>query len=556
MKTLLGTQWNILEKHSEVILDVLLKNRNIENVEDFLNPKYEDLHDPFSMKNMREVVERLSKAKEKKEKILIYGDYDVDGITSTVLLQDVLEKFGLEVVVFLPNRLKDGYGVNAKYLQEFKDQGVSILITVDNGIAAVNEVKKANELGLTVIVTDHHLPQEELPNALILNPLQEDCEYVDKYLCGVGIVYKLLVAMAKTYPEIYDDNFVKWKLDIVALGTVVDCAKLLGENRIITTYGLKVLHKTKNLGLKYLKTFLKSAEEEPKSEDLGFKIGPRLNAAGRIGEAKRAYEALHEKDEKTVINIVAELQELNTTRQEMVSEMMLEAYSMIDISKKYIFLKKDDWHAGIVGLLAGNLSREFSKPAFIMCKTDEGIVGSVRSPEMNLNVMNAINAQKDLLARYGGHKSAAGYTVDIKNYENLEKGLDKYFSEKVTEDDLQVVLKIDCVLLSSQISKDLISNIQKLAPFGVANEEPVFVLENVKIENFNLVGLKKNHARFNLSSDNYRFKGIAFNFGKYFDKLHLVKQENRFVRIAFSPRVNRWQGRESIDLHIMDIEIN
>jgi len=551
-----NNEWKILaDNNNNNFVDLLLKNRQISNVENFLDPNFEKLYDPFLMKDMEAVIQRLEKAKQKEENIIIYGDYDTDGITSSLLLCETLEKFGLKnIEVFLPDRVYDGYGLNNKHFDEFKSKNISLIITVDNGIAAAKEVKEAKSLGIDVVITDHHIPQEIVPEALILNPLQKNCAYPDKYLCGVGIVFKLLQALGIKYPDIFTEVYIKWQLDLVAIGTVVDCAKLIGENRILVSCGLKVVKKTKRLGLKQIINFSNLAGKEIQSEDLGFKIGPKLNAAGRISSAKKAFDTLYCREEKKAIDCAFELQELNSERQNMVSEMLLESYSLIDHSNKFIFIKNDSWNAGLIGLLAGQLTSEFHKPAFVMCKTPEGIVASIRTPEINLNIVDVLAFHKNLLKKFGGHKSAAGFTIEEEHFEKLERALSKYFEENIKDKDLATSLIIDTELGAEDLTMKLLNEINKLAPFGIGNKAPKFILKNILLHKINLIGVKQNHLRMTFNFEGKYLQAIAFGFGKYYEEL---KQKlNKSMNLAFCPKLNNWKGQKSIDLHIIDIDFN
>jgi len=556
--SLLNQRWKInsVLEDSGLITDVLLEDRKISDKELFLSPQFEALHDPFLMMNMQKAIDRILLAEKKKEKVVVYGDYDIDGVTSTILIVELLEKMGLEATGKIPHRVDDGYGLNIKHIDKFKEKGVSLIITVDNGIAAFEAIKKANELNIDVVVLDHHTPQDKLPEAIILNPLQEGCNYPNKDLCGVGIAYKFLQAMGKVLPDIFDEGYIKWQIDLVAMGTVADCMKLIDENRIFVEYGLKVMSKTKRLGLKKLIEFSGISDREIESSDIGFKIGPKINAAGRLDTAMKAFDALYLKtDEPSVIENIFELQELNSKRQNVLNQMILDSYTFIDTSDKFVFARKNDWHAGVIGLLAGHMSRENSKPAFAICKTNEGIVGSIRCPEMDFNIMDVLNKCEDLLDRYGGHKSAAGFTVKEENYEAFIDKVRESFSN-VTDDELEVNLFIDFEINPNQITFELLDNINRLAPFGVGNEEPVFLMKELSIDSIKLVGAKKNHIKFILKSEDNIFSAIAFNFGKYTEELRKAMDNKQLINLVFVPKVNVWKGNKSLDLHVVDISMH
>jgi len=549
--SLLNNIWDVKSNNSSIV-DLLLKDRKIEDIESFFNPDFEMLHDPFLMKDMQKVIERIIEAREKKEKIVIYGDYDTDGVTSATLLRELLEKLDLEVSVLIPDRIQDGYGLNKRHFDSFKKQGISLLMTVDNGITSTEEIKEASKKGIDVIVIDHHLPHHEIPNCLILDPLQKGCSYPDKYLCAAGVVYKLLQAFHQEYPTVFTESYVKWQLDLVAIGTVVDCAKLVGENRILVSCGLKVLSQTKRPGLEQLIKLCKIESSKIKASDLGYKIGPRLNAAGRISSAQKAFLVLYEKDRNKLIDQVFELQDLNIKRQGIVVDMQLEAYRLIDNSKDFIFVEKDSWHPGIVGLLAGQLVSEFNKLSFVLCRIDDYIVGSIRSPEINLNVVDILTEAKYLLKKFGGHKKAAGFTIEAKNLLEFKNFIEKYFETNVNKEDLKTSLIIDSEMEAKDVNLNLLELIEKFEPFGIGNPCPNFLLRNLKIENLNTVGIKKNHVKFSLSKGQYRFKAIAFNFGKYIEKLNLAGS----IDMVFIPKLNSWNGVDNLDLQVIDIKIN
>jgi single-stranded-DNA-specific exonuclease len=555
--SILNKTWNIKNSRYRDILKILLENRHIEDKEAFLNPDYNQLLDPFLMKGIKDGVERILKAQENKEKILIYGDYDVDGVTSSVLLKKTLDRLSLQSEVIIPDRIADGYGLNLKYLELFHNKGISLLITVDNGTTAIKEINAISKSGIDVIVIDHHQPHNILPNAIIINPLQKNCAYPEKILCGVGIVYKFISALYKFIPDKIDMAFLKWQLDLVALGTVADVAKLVGENRILTKYGLIVLAQTQKQGLKTLMQ-IAGIKTLPTSLDIGFKLGPRLNASGRIANALISFELLYSEDLNITSGHTFKLQELNLKRQTLVQDMMIEAYSLLDNTKKYIAIKKDHWHPGVIGLLASSLAHEFQKPVFAMCKNPESgeIIGSVRTPDIKLDIMKAMHKAKEYYLNYGGHKSAAGFKIHETDLSSLIKSLDEFFESEAIAQELEVNLEIDAIIESTELTVENIERLNCLEPYGEGNKEPLFVLENVIITKTSLVGDKKNHLKINLSATNQSFNAIAFGFGKYYDQIEQLCKEKKLVAIAFKPTINEWNDNKKLDLQILDIRNN
>lgn len=555
----------------------LLYNRKIEKPEDlkwFLNKEENEFIDPFLFKDMDKAVDLIISHVKNSKKIMIYGDYDADGVTSSALLFDILQIFKAQVDFYLPDRISEGYGLNKTALDEIKKDGFSLIITVDNGIRNKEEVAYAKSLGLEVIVTDHHAyPEEaaELPDCLIINPASEISGYPFKYLAGVGVAFKLasaLISKAKLSEE--HKNILIWRsLDLLAVGSITDMVPLIGENRFLVKEGLKVLNNTKRLGLLEL-IKVSSLNKELKASSVGFQLGPRLNAASRIKHANSALELLISKDEAEAQALAKDLNEKNIERQRISEEVLAAAESQIDpdnLSQLIVVtdFSNQSWNEGVIGLVAGKISEKYYRPVLVIVKTEETAMaedgktynlykGSGRSIE-EFNMVEALEESKDFLYKYGGHPMAGGFSaLGEEQTEKFIKKIKEIANNKLAKLELFPKLKIDLELSFSDIDDEFLERINKLAPFGQNNPSPKFVTYNVKIIDIVRMGFDNQHIKIKFLNHNDKdlksFWGISFGGG---EKLaHLNISDN--VDVVYSLEFNEFNGRRDIQLKIIDIK--
>lgn len=577
---------DILPGYHPVILQ-LLYERGLdthEKVDEFLNPDYtQDVHDPFLFSDMKKAVERIIQAIEKKEKILIYGDYDADGVTASVVLEKTLCKLGAEnIEVFIPHREIDGYGLNMNKVQEIIDSKFNLVITVDCGITNIEQVKKLKEAGIDTIITDHHLEGDELPEAdAILNCSLKKEKYPFKKLAGVGMAFKLAQALLHKNTKTpirqaqgrqkhgnTNEAFEKWLLDLVAVGTIGDISPILGENRTLVKYGLMVLNKTARLGLRELvRTCSLSNGHDPNSEvplgqdlydltvrNISYQLVPRLNAAGRIGHANIAYKLLTTENEVEAIALARDIHEKNLERQKITDLMLEEVKELlgkIDESKKILFAYKEGWLPGVVGLVAGKLSDEFSRPVMLFAKNGDKYIGSGRSiPEFNITL--ALQECAEWLDKFGGHSQACGLTiVGDENYKKFVKKINEIANEKLKDVELTPVLAIDAEVKLKDLNWELWDELEKFEPFAEANPLPLFLIKNVIIEDISTVGKDNTHLRFYLSQNNLNQKAISFGTAEEWQSKLKIGDE---VEVVVEFGVNEWQGNRELQLKIIDIK--
>lgn len=564
-----------LSGYPEIILDLLFQRglRNAQAVNAFLNPCYEkDIHEPLLLKGMKKARDRVIKAIKNKEEVAIFGDYDADGVCGAAVLNSFFDLFDLKPKVYIPGRINEGYGLNQKAVQQLADQGVKLIITVDCGVSDFTEVKLANQLGIEVIILDHHYVEDNLPSALaIVDPWQKGCRYPFKGLSGVGVVFKLIQALlatsfVKKNPASIPAAFDKWLLDLVALGTVTDCMPLLDENRTIVKYGLLVLAQTQRPGLQVL---MKIAGIQPMVDTknlttnldsycLGYILGPRLNAAGRMAHANTAYELLVCQSAEEAEFLAKRLQQKNQERQERTEEILKAVKQKIEQKGqlgKIIFEGDENWPIGVNGLVAGKIADQFFRPTFIFKIEGEKAFGSARSIP-KFNIVKALGKTQKLLLEFGGHAGAAGFSLEKKNLELLSKKLESIAGQKLKKEDLIPQINIDLTLRPDQISWQTYAQIQKLAPFGQANPFPCFLLENLEVISIALVGRSAKHLRLDLKTQNqgqlYFFRAIGFNFSDWAQKLKL----GDYLDLVFELLADDWRGPEQVQLKIVDLRLS
>ncbi len=555
--SVLGKKWEIKNSdNNKSVIDKILANRGLSDPDDlavFLKPDFnKDFHDPYLMSGMEVAVERIEKAIKNKERIIVYGDYDVDGISGSAILVLTLRHFNAEVSYRLPHRLNDGYGLNEKFIDEFEQAGVKLLITVDCGISNAKEVALAKEKGIDVIITDHHQIPQNYPEAAyeVLHPARPGGKYPFKDLTGAGVAFKLAHALLQHDGHGEDDNSLIFALlDLASLGTVADCGPIVGENRLIVKKGLEMLPQTKWKGLKFLQEVAGiDSGKKLNTYNIGYQIAPRINAAGRIDSPYYALQLLIQKGEtENARKLANKLETLNRKRQIMLADAFEEAERRFEENEKIIIDYSKDWHVGIIGLVAGRLSEKYLRPAIILQDFGNYLVASARSPQF-FNIIEAITEFSSYLDHFGGHAQAAGFGIKKENLKPFMKDIKKYTRDKLKGCDLQQSLSIDCEIKPNELDWETVELIESLEPFGIANERPKFVLKNAEINEARSVGKDHKHLSVDISKEGKRLRGIAFNMGKFIDFV----RTHRSLDIVFQLERNEWKGKRSLQMKILD----
>ncbi|MDD5489757.1 MAG: single-stranded-DNA-specific exonuclease RecJ [Candidatus Moranbacteria bacterium] len=529
-----------------------------EQIKKFLAARYEDLHSPDQLSGISEAIERVGKARDEKESVTIYGDYDADGITSTLLLKEALEKIGISSSTYIPDRNKEGYGLNKEAIDFIKKEyRTKLLITVDCGISNREEIKYARKKGMDVIITDHHSLPKVLPQKCILiNPKMPNQEYPFQDLAGVGITFKLCQALwEKFVPKEIDQ--LKWLLDLVAIGTVADCVPLVDENRIFAKFGLVVLQKTKRVGIQeIIKTARLNISETnpPSAENIAFQIGPRFNAAGRMDHADLTLNLLLEKDAAKARVAALELEAKNSERQKMTQTIFEEVKSTLKENENYklIIRKGENWPLGILGIVAGKIAEEYHCPTFILREGSKIVEGSGRSIDV-FNLIEAVSKLDSLLEKYGGHSQAMGIKVKPGNLARFEKDLLEIIERSYDENMWGKRIQIDAEIKPQEIDWDIVSEIKKFEPFGEGNREPVFLARNLVVRESRQVGNGQKHLKFVFGSDDSEkksFEGIFFKGGERCSEFLVGSR----ISVVCNLRSNEWNGNHKIEMNIIDIK--
>ncbi|MDP2921526.1 MAG: single-stranded-DNA-specific exonuclease RecJ [Candidatus Omnitrophota bacterium] len=539
------------------IISQLLVNRGISDINKikaFLNSSLAELYNPFLMEGMHEAVSRIKKALDKKEKILIHGDYDVDGVTSVTLLFLTLKELGAEPLYYIPDRLTEGYGLGSSGVEEAVRIKADLVITVDCGISSHEEINELNKEGIDVIITDHHEPPKILPEAYaIINPRQRACAYPDKNLSGVAIAFKLCQALGS---ELGNAGF--WRhLDLVALGTVSDVAPVVGENRILVKEGLKLLRNgDSNIGIKALIEVSGIRKERLGAFEIGFILGPRINAAGRLGSARTAIELLLASDSEKARELAKKLNEANQERQRIEKNTLKEAISKIerDVNfkdHKVIVLHNEDWHTGVMGIVASRISDKFNRPA-ILISTKDGIGrGSGRSIE-NFHLFEALESCESFLKEYGGHQYACGLTILEENLSGFIKSINELASGSISAEDLTQSLNIDMDIRLGSIDYKMAEDMRRLEPFGEGNPEPIFCSRGIRLAQPVRV-LKGEHIKFQVTDGARNFEAIGFGMAKD-SEIELAMKNYQAFDMAYTVSLNSWRGENIVQLKIEDIK--
>ena len=532
----------------------ILVNRNVcdaEAAHKFLFGGLDDLHDPYLMRGMKEAVERIRQAVSRREKILIFGDYDADGILSVVILSQALESLGVEVDYYIPERLKDGYGIKEEYIEIVLERRASLVISVDCGIKATEFAKRAKETGVDIIITDHHLPGDFLPEAkAILNPVLSDSGYPDKSLAGIGVVFKLLQALFEMEGE---SSSLPYYMKLVSIGTIADVAELRGENRLFVKFGLKGLGSISNTGLSSLMEFCGLKGKRISVRDIGFRIGPRINAAGRMGMTDLAVKLFFTDSLPESLELIGHLDELNSKRrrtQERIYEQALKRIRKRYLYERYKFLILgcEEWHRGVIGIVASKLKDFFHRPVLVFAYEDGKAYGSGRSIN-EFPLIACLDEYRDLFLDYGGHSMAVGCVLLRENLTLFRKAANAYVSSRITDEHLKRKVYIDTKIDFSDITSCFIENFALLSPFGVGNPEPIFLTEKAEV-----IGepqkIKGKHTKLLVRQKGRIFEALGWERSEWAQSI----QKGDKIDLAFSLLFSEYMGEEKLSLSLEDIK--
>lgn len=532
------------------LLATILVNRDIieqGQIKKFLEPKRNDFYDPYQMPDMEIAVERIMKAIENEEKIIIYGDYDVDGITSVTVLKSFLEERGIKVGEYIPNRLEEGYGLNKKAIDKIVKDGNQLMITVDCGISAIEEVDYANRLGIETIITDHHEPGNELPKAIaVVDAKRKDNKYPFRNLAGVGVVFKLIQALGMRM-GLAEKEYLKY-LDIVCIGTISDIVPLVDENRVIVKLGLKLVEQTKNLGLKSI--IKSSGYNQIDSNTVSFGVAPRINACGRMGHQEEALKLFLATDANEVSELTQKLNEYNKIRQETEKNIYNEAVEEIEKNKLYdkntIVIMKENWHHGVIGIVSSKITELYFKPSILLCEEGENGKGSGRSIP-GFDLYEALTKCKQSIDKFGGHSMAIGINIKKDKFEEFKEELEKIAEEQNIKE-IVPILKIDAQIRLDDINKEMVESLKQLEPFGEENKMPVFAFRNLKINSIRALSEGK-HLKLTLKDNKNIVNAIGFNLGELSNEYKIGDK----VDVVGNLEINTFNGVSNIQINIKDI---
>ena len=533
------------------LLATILANRNILKEEDirlFLNPTRNDFYNPFLITDMDIAVNRIIKAIENKENITIYGDYDVDGITSITVLKSFLNDIGVETNTYIPNRLIEGYGLNKEEIDKISKKGCNLMITVDCGISAIEEIEYANSLGIETIITDHHEAGNEIPKAIaVIDNKRKDSKYPFRELAGVGVVFKLIQAIGITL-KLKEESYLKY-LDIVCIGTISDIVPLVDENRVIAKLGLLLVAQTKNIGLRSI--INSSGYNKIDSNTISFGVAPRINACGRMGKAEEALELFLSKDKNEVNELTNKLNEHNRKRQETEKTIFENAVEKIKEEhldeNKAIIVGGENWHHGVIGIVSSKITEMYFKPSILFSFEEDGIgKGSGRSiPGFDLH--EALMKCSDTIEKFGGHSMAVGITVKKDNLEKFKKEFEQIATQSKI-DEIIPIINIDAKVDLSDIDKEMVESLKQLEPFGEANKMPVFAFKNLKIDSIRALSEGK-HLKLTLKDNNYIINAIGFNIGYLANEYRIGDK----IDVAGVLEINTFNGVDNLQINIKDI---
>ena len=544
--------WHIRHQGAyESIRDVYLSNRNLTSGQ--IDNSTDHLHDPYLMHDMERGVDRIEKAIRDGERITVFGDYDVDGVTSTALLLDFLDTVSANAQPLLPDRYRDGYGMKAATVEYAINDGTKLIITADNGISAFDAIEKAQGVGVDVVVIDHHSPQDRLPPAhAVINPNRPDCEYPFKGLAAVGVAFKVVQAASERFMGGHERRgYLNSLLEYVALGTVADMAPMKGENRLLTRRGMQVLEKSTRHGIRALKS-ISSTKGKIDSTSIGFFLGPRINSAGRIQKADAALDLLRAKNPVDASRLAEDLNALNLQRQELQHTGIEDAERQVveeRLAYHRLILVKGDWHLGVIGLIAGRLKERYNQPTIAVsgAKSDT-FVGSARSAG-GYNIVEGIFRASDHLTQYGGHADAAGFSLKPENFEAFREQIVSDACEHLSDTDLTPRLDLDLTLRPEDISLRTVEDLEAFAPFGVQNEAPRFAAVRCRIDRVDTIGQDAAHLKMQVQTGKTRCEAIWWREGE------MVYELNRgdIVDLAFTLEARSWNGRTSLQMVLQDM---
>lgn len=568
-------------KVTPITLRVLI-NRGIdtkEKVNEFLNSSLKKLYNPYLMKDMDKAISIMVDAINNNEKIIVYGDYDADGVTSTAILYKAIKNCGGRVDYHIPHRENEGYGMSVSRIETIAEEGFDLIISCDNGISAIEEVKRAKELGLKVIITDHHeLPFEEiegerrtvLPNSdALINPKQEDCNYPFKLLCGAGVAYKFSLALydAMNMKDANTDEL----LELAAIGTICDVVDLKDENRIIAKTGLKILSNTKNMGLKALKHII-DIKDEVTCYNVGFNIGPCINATGRLETAQLSLDLLLCEDSGEALDIATKIFNLNKERQDLTTESVEQVCADIEgtslINDRVLVVYNKSIHESIAGIVAGRIKEKYGKPTFVLTEGKEMPKGSGRSIE-EYNMFEEMIKCKEVLSKFGGHPMAAGLSIEEENISRFRELLNENCT--LNEEDLAIKIRVDSPIKLSYVTEEVVQEFKLLEPFGKGNPSPILQANHVPVGDIKFLGSEQQHVkfRFNIDGTNNMMEGLYFNkrdevieilklaYGDDYSEYEAgyIKPKGLVLDILFQPDINEYMGRRSVQLKLKDIKL-
>ena len=530
------------------LVATVISNKNLQDdIDVFLNPTRNDFYDPFLMPDMEIAVNRIIKAIENQEKVIIYGDYDVDGITSITVFKKFLQDRGLNVDSYIPNRLDEGYGLNKNAIDKIVSQNYTLMITVDCGISGIEEVEYANSLGLETVVTDHHEPAEILPNALaVVDAKRKDNKYQCRNLAGVGVVFKLIQAISMRL-GLEEKEYLKY-LDIVCIGTISDIVPLTDENRVIVKLGLKLVQQTRNLGLRSI--LQATGYNKIDSIAISFGVAPRINACGRMGHQEEALNLFLSKDAKEVNELTQKLNEYNKERQEIEKNIFADAVEQIKANnlqeKSTIALMGKNWHHGVIGIVSSKITEMYFKPSILLCEEGDIGKGSGRSIP-GFDLYEALTKCQKSIDRFGGHAMAIGITIKKDKFEEFKTEFEKTARENHIED-IVPILKIDSQISLDEINKNMVESLKELEPFGEENKTPLFLFKNLKIDSIRALTEGK-HLKLTVKENKAVVNAIGFNLGQLANEYKIGDK----IDIVGNLEINSFNGVDNVQINIKDM---
>ncbi|MBB1564804.1 single-stranded-DNA-specific exonuclease RecJ [Candidatus Gracilibacteria bacterium] len=543
----LSLKKNIIKYDPESIslsIEDILEKR-FENGEFIINGGFEDLHDPYMLKDMDKAVERIKLAYQKGERVMIFGDYDVDGVTSTSILMHFFKKIGLDASYRLPHRIKDGYGLKKYFIDEMASLSVDLVVTVDCGTKDLDVISHAKNLGIDVIITDHHaVPDIISEDAIaVINPKRDDCNYMYKHLAGAGVAFKLVQALVYHFMDKDEaERYLKSTIDIAAIGTVADCMRLTGENRIIVQEGLKQIKNSRSQGIK--KLIQEKINDDLDADIFGFLIGPRLNAAGRMDTPYKAVNLILNNGD-SVEKTISEIEKLNEKRKYFTKEFVTDALNKVNTENNIIFYVSPAIEHGIIGIVAGRLTEQFYKPSIVLKDEGDKLVASCRSPDY-FSIVDILTKYKDYFIAFGGHKQAAGFTITKEKFAEFKTNILKEVNSLDFLNYKKEII-VDKVVSLDDLGFSLLNKMNKYKPFGLGNEKPVFMIKNLDYEKLEFLGNGRDHLRF---ITKYRFKIFAFFMGEFYEE---IKKSKKSVNLVFDLSEDTWMGHKNLMLKVIDI---